>query len=71
GKSEIRNPKHEVTKSSKQEIRNPKQYQMPKIEMTKTVSFENLSIRISDLFRILDFDIRILWLCLPNLPKFC
>jgi len=35
--------------------RNTKQYQMTKIQITETISFENLNIRILNLFRISDF----------------
>jgi len=38
-----------VIDNEKHEARNPKQYQMTEIQITKTVGFENLSIRILDL----------------------
>jgi hypothetical protein len=37
---------------------NPKQYLMTEIQMTKTVSFENLNIRILRLFRASNFVLR-------------
>jgi len=40
------------------ESRNPKQYLMTKIQMTKTMSFEILNIRILNLFSASDFVFR-------------
>src|SRR5436190_293815 len=50
--------------SSKSEVRNPKQFQMSKIEISKrttlpAVHFRDLKIRILNLFRISIFELRI------------
>jgi len=48
-----------VNDNEKHEARNPKQSQMTEIQITKTVGFENMSIRILNLFRISIFEFRI------------
>ena len=56
----IRIPKSETNTllNPKSEYRNPKQIQITKIRMSETISFENLNIRISILFRASNFVLR-------------
>jgi len=56
---EIQNLKHDTIKSTKHEIRNPKQCQNSNVQIFKTCCFGDLNFGHSDLFRISIFEFRV------------